>query len=436
MKVGIIADDLTGATDTGVQFARNGLNTSVLMSKNEALATDLEVLVIDTDSRAIPEEEAYRRVKETCSFLKTLNSNIIYKKIDSTMRGNIAAELEAVYNSLSPDFVIVAPGYPKNNRIVENGIVSIHGRPVHETEFANDPTTPVENSNFVEMLRKGTRHKVGLITSHDLKQGAGFVLEKMKAFHSQNTAYLVFDTTTEEELQKIVHYVKTSKYQVVWCGSAGLANYLLEGRDFNTEAKKIMPKNDSPVLMVIGSVNKNSRKQLEHVLADEHVKGIILQSHLVLGDKEVVQKEISRVLREVDGAVDQSRHIVLYSAGSPEEVNLAKKIGEGYGLSPKMVSERISEVLGNITSEIIKKHTVDRLFLTGGDTAKKVCNSLRIGEFKLIDEVETGIPIGTLVYKTGVLTITKAGGFGTEYTLVQSLNILRGDKITCAQSLV
>jgi uncharacterized protein YgbK (DUF1537 family) len=351
------------------------------------------------------------------------------------MRGNIASELEAVYDSLSPDFIIVAPGYPKNNRKIENGIISIHGKPLHETEFANDPISPIAESNVVEILKQRSQNKVGLITSCDLERGITFISEKMKAFQETGISHLVFDSTTEEELQKIVQYVSSLNYKVVWCGSAGLANYLIDGRDSYTVAKENLPKSDRPVLMVIGSVNKNSRIQLEHVLADEKAMGIMLHSHLVLGDQETVQEEISRVLHEVDEAVNQNAHIVLYSAGNPEEVELARKIGESNGLSPKMVSERISEVLGNVTAEIIKKHEVDRLFLTGGDTAKKVCNSLGIGEFKLMDEVETGIPIGTLVYKKGIITITKAGGFGSEHSLVQSLNILRGDNVTCAQSL-
>ena len=70
MKFAIIADDLTGANDTGVQFARRGLVTSVLLQPDQKLAEDLDVVVIDTDSRSLSQEEAYRKVRTVSEFLR------------------------------------------------------------------------------------------------------------------------------------------------------------------------------------------------------------------------------------------------------------------------------------------------------------------------------------------------------------------------------
>jgi D-threonate/D-erythronate kinase len=436
LKVGIIADDLTGANDTGVQFARKGYNTSVLMSEDDTIQTDLDVIVIDTDSRDLSPEDAYRRVKDTCEFMKRLKPEINYKKIDSTMRGNIPAELDGVYDSLKPDFVIVAPGYPKNNRKVENGVIYIHNKPLHETEFANDPKSPITDSNVVDILIKGTKYNVGLISRDDMKEGMDYIAKKMALFHKNKTPYLVFDSATEEELAKIVKVVQMTGYKVVWSGSAGLANHLLKDAPSkhqvgNTE----VPKNSLPVLMVVGSVNKNSRRQLEVVLSEDDVKGIMLYSHQVIADEHSLMEETLRVMNDVEQAIKNNKHIVLYSSGNPEEVELANQIGVGLGLTPKMVSEKISEVLGQLTSTIINNYEIDRLFLTGGDTAKKVCNSLGIVEFKLRDEVEVGVPIGILPYDREILTITKAGGFGSELSLLQSIAILKGDQIKCDQSL-
>lgn len=437
VRVGIIADDLTGANDTGVQFARKGLHTSVLMSENDAIQSDLDVLVIDTDSRDLAPNDAYIRVKSACEFIKKLNPEIIYKKLDSTMRGNIATELDAVFDTFKPDFVIIAPGYPKNNRIVENGVIYIHEKPLHETEFAYDPKSPITDSHIVEILKKETKHKIEIISKDDIELGADFIVQKLAVYHKNETPYLVFDSVSEDDLAKIVNVVQATDYQVVWSGSAGLANYVLnDDIARSNEVNKALPKSDHPVLMVIGSVNKNSRTQLEIVLSEAGVKGVMLHSHQVIGDQTSSEKEIARVIHEVEKAIKNKEHIVLYSSGNQEEIKLANKMGESLSLTPKMVSEKISEVLGELTAKILKDYEIERLFLTGGDTAKKVCAAMGIVELKLMEEVEIGIPIGTLVHEREIVTITKAGGFGSEQSLIKSLEILKGDTIKCAQSLV
>jgi uncharacterized protein YgbK (DUF1537 family) len=139
MRIGMIADDLTGANDSGVQLSRYGLKTSVRfnftdeeLSSNEESGSD-GAIVIDTDSRSIEKDEAYRRVREAANFLKENQFDVIYKKIDSTLRGNLGAEVDAVYDEFQPNFVIIAPGYPSNGRKIDSGHLYLNGAPLHET---------------------------------------------------------------------------------------------------------------------------------------------------------------------------------------------------------------------------------------------------------------------------------------------------------------
>lgn len=436
LKFGIIADDITGSNDTGVQFARSGLRTSVLMSEQNDFQSEVDVLVIDTDSRGLSKEDAYQRLQKASEYLKKRNPNVVYKKIDSTLRGNIGIELEAVLECFTPDFIIVAPGYPKNDRTVENGRLFIKGKPLHESEFAHDPKNPIKDSYIPDILKEGTNRRIEVITSEDIHKGIGYIHEKMKQYYEQKVAYLVFDSQNEYELQKIVKYVNASKYQVVWSGSAGLANYLTENpNSYNQTNNLVLSETTKPILIVVGSVNKNSRIQLNNVLDDQEVVGIKLHSHLVVSDEATLEAEKTRVLVEVGKAVKQNANMVLYSTGNKEEILQAVLIGEGFGLSPQMVSEKISEVLGELTAEIISRHGIERLFLTGGDTAKKVCDSMGIVEFELIEEIEIGIPVGKLVHDKEILAITKAGGFGSENSIIDSLKFLKGENVKCAQLL-
>ncbi|WP_019154023.1 four-carbon acid sugar kinase family protein [Robertmurraya massiliosenegalensis] len=434
MRVGIIADDLTGANDTGVKFARKGLTTSVWMSNESPLQSDLDVLVIDTDSRSLSTEEAYQRVKQTSSLIKKMNPEVIYKKVDSTLRGNIGIEIKAVYDSVQPDFIIIAPAYPNNGRTVKNGVLFIEGKPLHETEFAHDPKTPVFSSNIAEMIEKDSKLQTGIITMEDLVKGMEHIHKRMTDYFQNQIPVLIFDAVTDKDLEKTASFVNTSGYQVVWSGSAGLADFLIESSS-SKQNEIELSRNQYPVLMVVGSVHKNSRKQLELVSSDPFVKSIKVNAQSVVGGETALLEEIERVLTAVKLGIEKNDDIVLYSSGNPEEIKLAQETGASFGMSASMVSEKISETLGYLTAKILEDYEINRLFLTGGDTAKKVCLSMGIDEFKLLDEVENGIPIGTLVHPKNITVITKAGGFGAESSLIQSLSILRGGRVKCGQSL-
>ena len=111
MRVGIIADDYTGAADTGVQFSKKRLKTSIVrdLKRIEKTAERVDVLVFDTESRGDPKEVAYKKVALAAEEFKKTGVEIIYKKIDSTLRGNLGVELDAAIDTLNVSAVILCP---------------------------------------------------------------------------------------------------------------------------------------------------------------------------------------------------------------------------------------------------------------------------------------------------------------------------------------
>ncbi|UFT98787.1 four-carbon acid sugar kinase family protein [Radiobacillus kanasensis] len=437
MKIAIIADDLTGANDTGAQFARSGLNTSVLLESDEQSISELDVLVIDTDSRSLSKEEASCRVTKAAQFIKSLPFELVYKKMDSTMRGNIGTEIDAIYEVFNPDFVFIAPAYPENGRQVMDGHLFLNGIPIHETVFAQDPKTPITDSYIPNLLRRGTEREIGLIKQKDIEQGKKHIREKLLNYLNQDVSYIVFDSGVAEDLDQIVSWVKDFDFQVIWSGSAGLANhlkqYVIETQ--STAIEHDIQKSIRPILTIIGSVNRQSRAQLKQLLAEKSVKGIEMLAYTAVADKTSIKNEIQRILREVEVAIEKNKDIVIYSSAELEEIRKANEIGAFHGLTPTMVSDKISEVLGDIARIIVDEFQISHLILTGGDTARKVCIALGTKEFRILDEIESGIPIGLLPYKRELVAITKAGGFGSADVLVHAAKFLRGEEIECVQSL-
>src|SRR5215204_1419789 len=165
MHVAIIADDLTGAADTGVQFVRAGYRTAVFFRATEVIADDLDAVAFDTDSRTMPAGFAAKRVLDAAHSVR--GARIVCKKLDSTLRGNVAAELAAVSGVLHPDCVIVAPAFPAAGRTTVDGTQLANGVPVDETEMRNDPSTPVREAHIPTLLAEAFS-SVGALNVEDL----------------------------------------------------------------------------------------------------------------------------------------------------------------------------------------------------------------------------------------------------------------------------
>lgn len=138
-----LADDLTGALEVGAKFAAAGLRSVVSFGWREDAAP---VLVIDTETRHLAPAEAAARVRRHAAEGRRRGVAFVYKKTDSTLRGNIAAELAAVTEAWDAPLVY-APAYPAMGRIVRGGVLYVDGTPVSETEFGRDALNPVRSSD-------------------------------------------------------------------------------------------------------------------------------------------------------------------------------------------------------------------------------------------------------------------------------------------------
>ncbi|MDR4890280.1 four-carbon acid sugar kinase family protein [Fredinandcohnia sp. QZ13] len=428
MKLAIIADDLTGANDSGVQLAQHGLKTSVLFDIDRESIHAYEAIVFDTDSRSIDREEAYQKVKDAAQFLKGAGFSYIFKKLDSTMRGNIGAEIDAVFDVLQPDFMMIAPGYPKNNRTILQSTHYLKGIPLAETEIARDPKTPVTQSYLPDLLKEQTKQKIGTITIDDLDKGFTWIQEKVDAYFQQKIPYILVDSTEEHHLEQILDYTKKLRYQFSWVGSAGIANYLPDYYDMPKRQKElIIPQNEGPILTVVGSVNKNSRAQLQFLMENTNVYPIAFESFKSVSDEDVREKEIRRVYNLAMEKAQQGLDVIIYSTGEANDIEKAWNIGETKGLTHTEVSNEIVKAIGSVCSVLLEKGYFKGVSMTGGDTAKQICYLWDVKGFELLDELEIGVPLSKFFGHDNLYVITKAGGFGTPEVFINAIKKLKGE---------
>ncbi len=467
--LGIIADDLTGASDTGVQFARRGLATVVLFDPALALrpggaavptapshGLDARVVAVDTASRHLAPAAAYARVAETAAILREAGIREVFKKVDSTLRGNLGAEIDAVADRLAFDFVAVAPALPALGRVTLDGQHLLHGVPVHETEIGRDPAAPVRESNVVALLAASSRRRVGHVTLATVRRGEAAIAGRSRELLAHGVEIAVFDAQTDADLRQIVAGTALLGRRTLHVGSAGLAEAVAVGlapapvrasspavppdpptgapaRPGNRaeEARGCRaPATGGPVLLVAGSVSAVTLAQVARFVGQPGVVAVGLDARRVIERAPAcgcgpAQAEVELCRARVVEALRAGRDVAFHNSGAPESVAAVAARARALGLSGLEVAERITDAIGEVAAGAIEQAGVERFILAGGETARAVCRRLGATGIRLCREVEPGVPIGRLLHPRSLTVVSKAGAFGTPDTLVRALQVLK-----------
>ncbi|ONI47721.1 hypothetical protein AN644_04205 [Candidatus Epulonipiscium fishelsonii] len=408
----IIADDFTGANDTGVQLKRRGIQTQVVL--NEIYIKDDQYsYVLDTETRSHTEENAYNMVKTACQQINLNEYKYVIKKIDSTLRGNVAEEIKAVDESYQSELVIFAPALPSVGRTTLNGVHCLNGIPICQTEFAKDPKKPVRKDNLKAILEKVYSEEIYHV---ELNEIDNVDFSKYRVFS--------FDAVTDKHLNNIVKKALATNKKILWVGSSGIADSL-----FDIECKAF------PALGLISSVSETTRHQVKFA-ENNGVKLIKVPMHELLDDRSALQKYVDVAVKTLKADKD----ILLISSASYDIKELYKTVEKGIelglekeekgielGLEKEETSAVVQGIIGEIGEKILSEAKVSGVFLTGGDTAIGLFNKIKASGSIILGEVAVGIPFMKVVGGKfdGLKIITKAGGFGKEDVIIYSLRKLK-----------
>ncbi len=397
-----IADDLTGAMDTGVGLAQAGLPATITFSATGGVESD--TVVVTTDSRAESASQAYRLVKQAG---ERFRDYLIYKKIDSTLRGNIAAELQALLDVTAATHAIVCPAFPAIKRTVVNGNLLVDGIPVNETGFSRDPVSPVTCANIVEVLRAGSGIDAVSLGIDDVEHGADHLATRIRESASRA---VVVDAIEDRHLRCIADVLAASPERLLPCGSGGLGAQIPLAFGYSVRERSLPPAPVGSVLLAVGSRNDVSVRQLQRALD-------VTAPRLVRVEPQQFRTRVGRASRanqlaaEIVRMFSESNVVVLTSSLSDYAPNLR---------------HTMAPVLGAIVSRVLATHPLRGLFLSGGDVARAVCGDEGIQGLRILGDLQPGVIVGEAVgarYQ-GLRVITKAGGFGDDNAMVQAIQHL------------
>jgi uncharacterized protein YgbK (DUF1537 family) len=399
----------------------------VLFSDTKLQQTHLseDVIVLNSDSRALISEKAYDVVFNLSTQLKNLDITKVFKKIDSTMRGNIGPEIDAVMDVFNYKTSFIVPAFPKSKRITMNGKHYVNSVLLEETEIANDPACPVKESYLPKLLKNQSKRKVELISIDDVRKGKDHLSEKMISLSSgEDSKIIIFDATTDEELKTIVEAAESSHENFLWVGSAGIAYHLTNSSYREEQLSKTQEGERLPVLVVAGSVNSITHRQIQHLKEKKNVEEIVISpEEFFYEDRKKL--EINRIVKAGQALLEKG-DLVVTTNRERETINRVKDLQQKLGLSNFEVGNTIARSMGVIAGRLIESKNICGAILTGGDIAGATCKVLNGDGIRVIGEVEAGIPYGKLFggLYDGIPLVTKAGAFGTEQALSKALQTI------------
>lgn len=363
-----VADDLSGALDAASAFHRLGHSVVVKLALHANLKiSETDILGITTETRNASPADARKRTHEAMA----RKGRLLYKKIDSTLRGPIAAELVALLEAYPTARVLFAPANPPAGRIVRDGLLLVHGRPLAETEYAQDPIWPARESSLHRLLSEIPPSRIEIP-----------------------------DTETEEDLRLAVARMEATAGDWIAVGSGALAIPVAVAR----LARRTAPRprwrsSPSKTLMVCGSAHPENRLQAER-LRQERGAPFFVVDHL-------------NPAATIEACI---RHL---------------RIHPGATLFAPSVRTTGEESLGRIIEaarQILAAFHVGRLFVTGGETAYALCRALDISALRFLTEIEPGVTLSHATDESGpILVAIKPGGFGNESTWIRVWDTLAGN---------
>jgi uncharacterized protein YgbK (DUF1537 family) len=430
MKMGVVADDVTGSNDIGIMFAKSGYLTHVYSfkgdvpsfpePKNHLSAPD--ILILDTNSRLDSPEVAYRKVFAATRELQQAGCRQFHNKTCSVFRGNIGAEFDAMLDALGLEFAVVVLGFPKNGRTTVNGIHYVHGKKLEDSEFRRDPIHPMQRSDLVGILQSQTKRKVALVTHKIIDEGSQALREEIQRMRAQCN-YLILDVTDQAALATIARAVHD---EPVLCGSSAIAEELPAvwgPPQTRPQLLELPPLTEMGILVVAGSLMPQTAGQIQY-LEQKGTPCFVLDTSQLF-DLAKREAHIARLSADISANLRTGRDTIFHSPNDPHALETTNRAGTAHAVSKTEISRLVSEALAEVTARTLADTSQNRLVVAGGETSAAVCTRLGIDGMRVWKEIQPGLPSCISLNEPPKILVLKSGSFGKPDFFERALEHLR-----------
>ena len=419
----VIADDLTGSNATCSLFKKIGLRAASILKLQGDINYDVDVISYSTASRGLDKEEAYKKVSEAIKILKNKDVLVYNKRIDSTLRGNIGTEINAMLDNLEDDRIaVVIPSYPDSGRIVVNKTMLVNGVLLENSDAGKDPKTPIKTSCVESLIQKGIKYSSTYFTLSDIEQPIEEIVKKIQEAIKKSRV-LIFDAVNNEDIIKISKAIIYSDINIITVDPGPFTLYY---------SKELQKKNhlEKKILMVIGSVTATTKKQIEYILQEEDIFLVKMKVEDFF-EKETCLKEIERVIAYIKkGIASYDLFLVTTSPIGDEKKADLQKLAENLNTTVEEISKIIANTLTETVVKILKEtEKFEGVYSSGGDITIALLEKLKAIGVEIREEVIPLAAYGRLIGGDfpNLKLVSKGGMVGDEKTIKLCLHKIKND---------
>ena len=419
----VIADDLTGSNATCSLFKKIGLRAASILKLQGDINYDVDVISYSTASRGLDKEEAYKKVSEAIKILKNKDVLVYNKRIDSTLRGNIGTEINAMLDNLEDDRIaVVVPAYPDSGRIVVNKTMLVNGVLLENSDAGKDPKTPIKTSCVESLVQKDIKYSSTYFTLSDIAQPIEEITKKIQEAIKKSRV-LIFDAVNNEDIIKISKAIIHSDINIITVDPGPFTLYY---------SKELQKKNhlEKKILMVIGSVTATTKKQIEYILQEEDIFLVKMKVEDFF-EKETCLKEIERVISFIKkGIVSYDLFLVTTSPIGDEKKADLQKLAENLNTTVEEISKIIANTLTETVVKILKEtQKFEGIYSSGGDITIALLEKLKAIGVEIREEVIPLAAYGRIIGGDfpNLKLVSKGGMVGDEKTIKLCLHKIKND---------
>lgn len=433
-RIMMVADDLTGANANGSLLANKGFSAATCLSENlwdAQYFSDFDAVTLNTDSRLLPEKIAWQKVYEGFRLLLADSSpKVLAKRIDSTLRGNLGAEIDAALcavndSSLSsePALAVVVPAFPASSRFAVGGYLVVNGIPLEKSPIAKDPIRPITTSRFVEIIRQQVDKPVSYISLETILKGSEEIKKEIEKLRNAGNRIICCDAVTNEDIAVIAEAMKDVSYPVI---AVDPGPFTASMADVRVPPKTRLELEDR-ALVIVGSVTELVQRQMETLrLAKKCVIPHVDCRALV--NQATRNKTIQNTIEQIISKAGTAEVYGVCTAERNEDVISLDDMARENNIPVHVVSERINTGLAEIGEALLdeKELLLGGIYTSGGEVTVAVARQLDASGFSVRDEVLPLAVYGRLIggKYPNLPMVTKGGFVGDNGSIVECVNYL------------
>ena len=419
----VIADDLTGSNATCSLLKKIGLRAASILKLQNGMKYDTDVISYSTGSRGLDKEEAYKKVSEAIKILKDKNVLVYNKRIDSTLRGNIGAEINAMLDNLENDRIaVVVPAYPDSKRIVVNKTMLVNGVLLENSDAGKDPKTPIKTSCVETLIQKDCKYSSTYLELADIEQPIEKLIKKIQK-STEKSRVLIFDTVNNEDIIKISRAIIQSNINIITVDPGPFTLY------FSKELQKEKHL-EKKILMLIGSVTETTKKQIEYILQEEDIFLVKMKAESFF-EKESCIKEIERVISFIKKGIESYELFLITTSPIGDEKKLdLKEIAHKLNTTVEDVSKIIANTLTETAVRVLKEtQKFEGVYSSGGDITIALLEKLKAIGVEIREEVIPLAAYGRIIGGdfSNLKLVSKGGMVGDETVIKLCLHKMKND---------